>query len=84
MMAFERIGQADDRLFLLLASVKLLPCPFCGSEDIKATIMLKGGVHPATYYHLYTLFCGGCGATNSMDDPEALIAWWNLRTSSIS
>ncbi|MBD1995203.1 Lar family restriction alleviation protein [Leptolyngbya sp. FACHB-541] len=75
---FESISQQDDVLYELLESETLKLCPFCGSDDIKTSIHLKG-VEVSQPYHLYSIFCCSCNVANSMDDPKSLIDWWNSR-----
>lgn len=54
---------------------KCLPCPFCGSEDIK--------VHWMGYERLTKFVkCNNCGASSEQDfDTDKTIEAWNRRVS---
>lgn len=53
--------------------IELKPCPFCGSENIKALYNHRVDV--------YTCLCIGCGTDGPMwDNEQAAIKAWNSRT----
>lgn len=72
----EEIDQKDDLLYDLLGSTELKECPFCESDDIKTAIHTRYE-EDRRPYHIYSIACRTCGVSNSNDDPEALINWWN-------
>ena len=50
---------------------KLLPCPFCGGEDIHVRI---GTVRYSQIYH-----CGDCGCTLETNETSLRGSQWNNR-----
>lgn len=65
---------------------ELLPCPFCGSHDIRNV----SSNHPGPYYHLHagdTIFavnCGNCGASVPNRYRNSLvIEAWNTRAAPV-
>lgn len=49
-----------------MSEIKLLPCPFCGSHDIKAGY--------------FQVWCGNCGVgTDTFGTQELAIQFWNIR-----
>lgn len=52
---------------------KLLPCPFCGNDDIGTDPVSLDGEQ------LFVVRCDCCGATQAPDQPAAAAMLWNQR-----
>jgi len=61
--------------------IKLLPCPFCGSEEIKhcERFITGDGVRE---YDGYAVWCGPCGVERNENTKEEAFEAWNKRAPS--
>lgn len=71
-----------------MAHVKLLPCPFCGTEAaqkdgprIERNDRLSYKGEPLTWYYATCGYC--CAQTYIFEDKESAIDSWNMRAPSL-
>jgi len=56
----------------------LLPCPFCGSKELREGVIDNSDFNYANEYYIKCIECGG--RTDECSDKEVITKEWNTRT----